>query len=76
MSMRNRKASTHPIILTDGNFDMKVGENALILVDFWADWCMPCQMMAPVFEHLAEKYAGRIAFAKLNVDENVETARR
>ena len=45
-----------------------------MLVDFWAPWCRPCLMTAPVLEELAEEYASRITFAKLNVDQNAKTA--
>ncbi|RLI41733.1 thioredoxin, partial [Candidatus Bathyarchaeota archaeon] len=47
-----------------------------ILVDFWAEWCMPCKIMAPVMEELAQEYAEKAVFAKLNVDENLEVASR
>ena len=76
MMRQGEKSLTHPLVLTDKDFDLKLNENNLIIVDFWAEWCMPCRMMAPVFERLASKYAGKITFAKLNVDENMETARR
>lgn len=76
MMRQGDRASTHPLALTDKDFNTKLSENNLIIVDFWAEWCMPCRMMAPVFERLAAKYSGKITFAKLNVDENMETARR
>ncbi len=61
----------HPIEVTDSNFNEAVlqGETPAI-VDFWAPWCRPCLMMAPVFEELAGEYAGRVTFAKMNVDDN------
>ena len=76
MMQQGNRGYAHPLVLTDKDFNTKLTENNLIIVDFWAEWCMPCRMMAPVFERLAAKYAGKITFAKLNVDENMETARR
>lgn len=64
-------------VLTDANFDNTVVSSKLpILVDFWADWCMPCKMMAPVVEALARDYTGRAYFAKLNSDQNRVTSAR
>ena len=59
-----------PIILTDKNFDAEVTKHRLIVVDFWAPWCGPCRMVGPIIEELAAEYAGKVAFGKLNVDEN------
>ena len=64
----------HPIILTDANFAIEVGKNNLMVVDFWAPWCGPCRMVGPIIEELARDYSGRVAFGKLNVDENPVTA--
>ena len=62
---------THPIDVTDSNFDEEVIKaDTPVLVDFWADWCAPCKMIAPIVEELAGEFDGRIKFAKLDVDSN------
>ena len=56
---------------TDANFERDVLQADLpVLVDFYADWCVPCKMMAPIVKELAEKYDGRVRIRKLNIDEN------
>jgi thioredoxin 1 len=62
--------------INDSNFDEKIKKNSLVLVDFFAEWCPPCKMLEPVIEELAKEYEGKIAFFKMNVDENRETALR
>jgi thioredoxin 1 len=63
--------------VSDGDFDSQVlGSDLPTVVDFWADWCSPCRMMAPVVERAAQTYAGKIKFCKLNVDENPQMASR
>ncbi|MDH5390114.1 MAG: thioredoxin [Candidatus Bathyarchaeota archaeon] len=63
--------------LTSSSFDKFLENTDLpVLVDFWADWCMPCRIMAPVMEELARDYAGKAMFARVNVDENPEVASR
>jgi thioredoxin 1 len=59
-----------PVELTDETFEKEVAEHSVTVVDFWAAWCGPCRMVAPVIEELAREYAGRVTFGKLNVDEN------
>jgi thioredoxin 1 len=61
--------------LTKGEFD-DFSRKGLVLVDFFAEWCMPCLMMAPVFEDLSEKFKGKIKFGKVNVEDNQELAQR
>jgi thioredoxin 1 len=78
--LRNSKgttASENVVTLTDSTFDTTIRNASMpILVDFWAEWCMPCKMMTPVIAELAHDYAGKAMFAKMNVDENPETAER
>ncbi len=59
--------------VTDADFDSKV-ESGVQLVDFWATWCGPCKMIAPVLEELAADYEGKAGILKLDVDENPSTA--
>jgi thioredoxin 1 len=60
--------------LTDADFDTQLKGQPLVVVDFWAEWCGPCKMIAPVLEELAGEYAGRMAVGKVDVDENRQTA--
>jgi thioredoxin 1 len=63
-----------PIILSDATFSSELSKHPLMVVDFWAAWCTPCRMVAPIIEQLAKEYSGRVAFGKLNVDENPLTS--
>ena len=61
---------TEPVVLTDSNFAIEVAKYPIMLVDFWAPWCGPCRIVGPIVEQLAKEYSGKVAFGKLNVDDN------
>lgn len=63
--------------VTDETFETEVEKaNGLTVVDFWATWCAPCRMIAPILDQLASEYSGKVKVAKLDVDQNVRTATR
>ena len=65
------------VAVTDSTFDEVVLKSANpVLVDFWATWCRPCQMVAPILEELTGEYAGKLTIAKLDVDQNQQTAQK
>ena len=65
------------LTLTDATFDESIGAaDTPLVVDFWAEWCGPCKMIAPTLAEIADEQRGKIAIAKLNVDDNPDAARR
>lgn len=64
-----------PVTITDSNFDQEVVKSDMpVLIDFWAAWCGPCRIIAPIVEELASEYDGKAKIGKLDVDENQQTA--
>jgi thioredoxin 1 len=66
--------SEHITHLSDASFEQDVLQSQLpVLVDYWAEWCGPCKMIAPILDEISKEYAGRLKIAKLNIDDNQQT---
>ncbi|MDP3609894.1 MAG: thioredoxin TrxA [Methylophilus sp.] len=66
--------SEHIIHLSDEGFEQEVLQSPIpVLVDYWAEWCGPCKMIAPILDDISKEYAGRLKIAKLNIDDNQQT---
>jgi len=69
--------SEHIVHVTDDSFESEVLQSSEpVLVDYWAEWCGPCKMIAPVLDDIAEEYSGKVKIAKLNIDDNPNTPPR
>lgn len=68
-------SSEHVVAVTDANFEQEVLQSDVpTLVDFWAEWCMPCKMLAPTIEEIGDEYAGRVKVCKLDTDDARDTS--
>ena len=71
---QEKPAPKKPVEVTDATFTEILQNHPLVVIDCWAPWCAPCHMVAPILEEMAQDYAGKILFGKLNVDKNRKVA--
>lgn len=67
---------SEPVELTSSDFDDTISKYRCVVMDFWAEWCYPCRLIEPIIDRLAKKFAGKVLFARLNVNENPDIAYR
>jgi len=72
----NQTTPDTPVQMSEGNFDEQIKKYKTIVIDCWAPWCGPCRMVGPIIDDLAKELQGKIAFGKLNVDENQKISAR
>ncbi|MDD5681260.1 MAG: thioredoxin [Candidatus Omnitrophica bacterium] len=73
MNRRKHRIMKHAIELTEKNFEAEIIKSKIpAIVDFWAEWCMPCKMISPVVDEIAKEFSGKVKIGKVNVDENTE----
>ena len=76
-SFRESNKMSNAVAVTDSNFELEVEQaSGLTIVDFWATWCGPCRMIAPILDQIAVEHAGKVKITKLDVDANIKTASR
>ena len=68
--IEKQKYPDHPIEVSDKDFESIIAKYPIVVIDCWAEWCLPCKLMAPIIEELAKKYRGKIVFGKLDVSLN------
>ena len=74
LSHREANVSEQIVYVTDTTFEQEVLQSQTpVLVDYWAEWCGPCKMIAPILDEVAKEYSGKLKIAKLNIDENAST---
>ena len=74
MGQSREESADSPVVVTDSDFEEFIGKHETVVVDCWAPWCGPCRMLSPTIDAMAEDYRGKVAFGKLNTDDNFETA--
>jgi thioredoxin len=77
LGWEDRDAMSNAVAVNDANFEQEIEKHdGLAVVDFWATWCGPCRMIAPILDQLSVEYAGRVKVSKMDVDANIKTASR
>lgn len=75
-AVREEEIYEEPVELNSSNFDEFLSKHSCVIVDFWAEWCYPCKLIEPIVFRLAKRFAGKVVFARVNVDDNPEIAYR